>query len=114
MKIRYQGGPLDRQSFSGPSTQPAFRDGEGNVVTYEGGEQASIQVVREAADRSVYIYDAQHCTYRFISDVVTNLRSESIRRKLERLEEHPEEAGRIEAEIREIEERSAQLAESAA
>lgn len=84
MKIRYQGGPLNRRSFYGPSAQPKYRDADGTVIAYEQGRTLTAKRSRdEAAQAAVYIYNPQQCTYAFISKIVQECDTATLRRELE-------------------------------
>jgi hypothetical protein len=112
--IKYRGGPLNRRDFTGPAQQPTYRDITGQPMNVDLGRTVAIERIHQQSRNAAYVYSAQRCEYTYVGKLLSDTATEQIRRLLDRMLEHPEEAARCEAEIRRIEGLSVVKTESAA
>lgn len=108
MIIRYRGGPLNRRTYTGPSEQPPYRDRHGNILDRPRGRGVTGTQLAEAFRRAAYVYDPQKCEYIHRPDLFVDSDNARITELMERIKVNPYRADQYEAEIRQIEARSAQ------
>lgn len=97
MRIRYRGGPLSRQSFTGSRHQPKYRDPQGRPLGHDEGYQRI-----KGGDRNVYCYD--RCgEYVHLPTLFVDIADHQIAALLEHAQQHPGDAHLAEAQIRRLE-----------
>lgn len=75
MIIRYRGGPLNRQTFTGPSHQPQYRDPDGQAIPYQQARDHVISAVQTRRVPDVYVYDRRQCAYIYFDQLVAECKA---------------------------------------
>jgi hypothetical protein len=103
IRVRYHGGKLNGRSFNGHRNQPKYRAGDGTPLTYRYGHDLIMGARQLGAIADIYCLADNRVTYEHLSVLLLDIRTRQIRELLSHAAQHPEDAGKCEAEICEIE-----------
>jgi hypothetical protein len=101
VNIRYKGGPLNRRQAN--SNAPSHRDADGHPIALRIAQDLIQGHARLGSTAPVYFLGPDKRTYVWLRDLVAGRRTQRIKELIEHAEQHPEDAARVEAQIRELE-----------
>lgn len=101
MSIRYKGGPLNRRQAN--SNAASHRDAAGHPIPLRIARDLIHGHAQLGSTAPVYFLAPDKRTYVWLGDLIADRRTQRIKELIEHAEQHPEDAARVEAQIREFE-----------